>query len=281
MSPGALPQAVGGGDISDAWRVDGPAAAVFLKTGPAEFREIFDAEVDGLLALAGSGAIRVPEVLGTGDTGPLAWLALEWLEFQGSTPATDAALGQQLARMHRHTYEHFGWHRDNRIGATPQRNATSGDWTDFYAEQRLGFQLRTAARYGYGGELQELGAALIESLPMLFAEHRPEASLLHGDLWGGNHAVTDGQPVLFDPAVYAGDRETDLAMTRLFGGFSPGFYRAYEQEWPLPAGHEQRVGIYQLYHVLNHLNLFGQSYLGRSLALIRETLATIPGSSSP
>jgi fructosamine-3-kinase len=133
---------------------------------------------------------------------------------------------------------------------------------------RLANQLERAARRGYGGALQAAGERLIGNLDRYLADHEPAASLLHGDLWGGNWAAVAGRPVIFDPAVYYGDRETDLAMTRLFGGFGPAFYRAYDEAWPLSPGHEQRLGLYQLYHVLNHLNLFGRGYLGRALEII-------------
>ena len=177
--------------------------------------------------------------------------------------------------MHRTTRADFGWDRDNTIGSTPQINTPSSSWVAFYCDHRLGYQLETAARYGYGGELQLLGRRLMDSLDVLLADHRPEPSLLHGDLWGGNQASAADGPVVFDPAVYYGDRETDLAMPRLFGGFSSDFYAAYTEVWPLPPGHEQRLGIYQLYHVLNHLNLFGRSYLGQAMTLLRNALAGI------
>jgi len=268
----ATPRPVGGGDISDAWRVEGPSGPVFLKTGPADAGDIFAAEADGLGVIAAAGRIRVPAVLGRGQAGPLAWLALEWLALESPSASTDRELGRLLAGLHRSTSETYGWHRDNWIGATPQINTQGTDWCEFFGRSRLGFQLTTAARYGYGGELQERGEALLDALPQLFDGHSPPASLLHGDLWSGNRAACEGQPVVFDPAVYCGDRETDLSMTRLFGGFSSGFYTAYEDEWPLPDGHEERDLVYRLYHVLNHLNLFGQGYHARALTLIRELL---------
>jgi fructosamine-3-kinase len=129
-----------------------------------------------------------------------------------------------------------------------------------------------AAENGFTGELQQEGDRLLSNLGQFFDGYWPEASLLHGDLWGGNWASSGGEPVIFDPAVYYGDRESDIAMTKLFGGFSAEFYRAYEEAWPLAAGNEKRILLYQLYHVLNHLNLFGQSYLGRALRIIRSLL---------
>ena len=143
-------------------------------------------------------------------------------------------------------------------------------WVDFFREHRLRFQLNLAAQNGYGGELQQLGAGLAERLPELFDGYEPVASLCHGDLWGGNWGVADGEPVIFDPAVYYGDRESDIAMTMLFGGFGRSFYRAYEQAWPMERGNERRLRLYQLYHVLNHLNLFGSGYLRQALELLRK-----------
>ena len=268
----SAPTPVGGGDVSDAWRVNGPSRPVFLKTGPADSADIFAAESDGLAAIADVGDIRVPAVLGFGKAGPLAWLALEWLELESPGPDTDRDLGRRLAAMHRSTTEIYGWQRDNWIGATRQVNTPASDWAEFFGRSRLGIQFTIAARYGYGGELQDLGAALLEALPRLFDGHSPPASLLHGDLWGGNRAACEGEPTVFDPAVYRGDRETDIAMTRLFGGFSPEFYKAYDDAWPLPDGYAARGLVYQLYHVLNHLNLFGTGYLSRALALIRRIL---------
>ena len=144
-----------------------------------------------------------------------------------------------------------------------------------WREQRLGFQFRLAARNGHSGELQALGRKLIDGLPALFAGYEPVPSLLHGDLWGGNWASVDGDPVIFDPAVYYGDRETDLAMTHLFGGFGAAFYTAYRQAWPLEEGSAARQELYQLYHVLNHLNLFGGGYLGRAVGILRTLCARL------
>ena len=186
------------------------------------------------------------------------------------TEAAEASLGARLANLHRSRVAQFGWHIDNTIGSTPQRNAWSDDWLAFYLEHRLQFQLQLAEKNGYGGNLQLEGHRLLNNLGQFFSGYWPDASLLHGDLWGGNWAVCAGEPVLFDPAVYYGDRETDIAMTKLFGGFGPAFYEAYNDAWPLSDGHERRCLLYQLYHVLNHLNLFGASYLARSEALLQQ-----------
>jgi fructosamine-3-kinase len=242
----------------------------FVKTGPASALDMFEAEVEGLRELALASAIRVPAVIDCGMQDGKAFIELERLHFQPATRAAETTLGQQLAALHRHTEKRYGWHRDNTIGPTPQHNPWTGDWVEFFREYRLRFQLDLAARNGYGGELQTLGLRLAERLPELFEGYRPEASLCHGDLWSGNWGVADGVPVIFDPAVYYGDRESDIAMTMLFGGFGAAFYRAYEESWPMAKGHERRLKLYQLYHVLNHLNLFGSGYLGQAMKLLQD-----------
>jgi protein-ribulosamine 3-kinase len=270
--PDSTPRAVGGGDISDAWRLEASNGPLFLKTGPAESAAMFSGEAEGLEEIDASGTVRVPRVLGHGADGPVAWLALEWLDIVPADAAVQRDLGKRLAAMHRVTADAHGWHRDNTIGSTPQVNTRSTSWAEFWGQHRLGYQLELAARYGYGGRLQDLGAQLIAGLDGFFAGHEPARSLLHGDLWGGNQAAAANEPVVFDPAVYYGDRETDLAMTKLFGGFSGAFYEEYERAWPLPPGHERRVAMYQLYHVLNHLNLFGRGYLARAEQLMASIL---------
>lgn len=266
------PQPVGGGDISAAWRLETNAGSVFVKTGPASAYDMFSAEAVGLAELAAPCAIRVPEVLAYGVENETAFVALEWLPFEKPSRDTQWKLGEQLAELHQTTSDRFGWHRDNTIGLTPQQNAWSVDWVTFFREQRLGFQLRLAAERGFTGALQEQGTQLLKRFPVFFEGYEPSASLLHGDLWSGNWASCDGEPVIFDPAVYFGDPETDLAMTRLFGGFGAAFYEAYEANAPAAPGHRERSDIYQLYHVLNHLNLFGSGYLGRAQELIRNLL---------
>ena len=263
-----IPQPVSGGDISAAWRVGN----LFLKTGPASSSDMFSAEAEGLSELAAPGAIRIPQVVACGVHSDTAFLATEWLELGRATRDTEARLGEQLALLHATTRDRFGWHRDNTIGLTPQHNDWSDDWIDFFRERRLGFQLRLAAEHGFSGSLQEQGARLLKRLPVFFENHEPRPALLHGDLWGGNWGSCEGAPVIFDPAVYYGDPESDLAMTRLFGGFGPAFYDAYAAHTPPAAGSHDRCDLYQLYHVLNHLNLFGSAYLGRAQELINKLL---------
>ena len=266
------PRPVGGGDISAAWRINADKQTVFLKTGPAESHEMFLAEAEALRELAKAEAIRVPKVLGCVTSGRESLLALEWIDFEITDADTERKLGEQLAKQHRVTADRFGWSRDNTIGSTPQPNSWSDDWVAFFGEQRLEHQLELAAQNGFHGELQIDGRTLLDNLGYFFSEYWPEPSLLHGDLWGGNWAAAGGEPVIFDPAVYYGDREADLAMTRLFGGFGDSFYETYEKAWPLASGSEERVLLYQLYHVLNHLNLFGSGYLSRAQELMRKLL---------
>jgi len=266
----AIPTPVSGGDISAAWHLTTDDGDYFIKTGPPSSAGLFAAEAAGLATIAASNTIRTPAVVADGLTETTAYLVLEWLSLERGNPAVERRLGERLAAMHRVTKPRFGWHRDNTIGLTPQDNQWSEDWIEFFGTQRLGVQLRLAASNGFGGELQVEGAKLLKRLPVYFNSDEPTASLLHGDLWAGNWARSGDHPVLFDPAVYYGDRETDLAMTRLFGGFGPAFYLAYEASWPLGDGYRERQHLYQLYHVLNHLNLFGSAYLAQAMQLIDE-----------
>jgi protein-ribulosamine 3-kinase len=248
--------------------------SVFLKRLPLAERWRLAAEADGLARLAETGAIRVPRVLGEGADDSHAWLELERLDLCPPDAASDARMGEALARLHAATGTAFGLDRDNANGAAPQPNAPSADWVAFFRERRLGFQLGLAARNGHVGPIQERGLRLLEALPAFFAGHHPRPSLLHGDLWGGNRAMlADGTPVVFDPAVYYGDREADIAMTRLFGGFGPRFYSAYQAAWPVDAGAAARSDLYNLYHVLNHLNIFGGGYRAQAEALIARLLS--------
>jgi len=207
--------------------------------------------VDGLQALG--AVVRVPRVL---DHGP-DFILLEQLDLKRN--GDWAALARMLATLHRQTGPRFGWHRDNWIGATPQINTWSDDWCEFWQERRMRPQLALARKNGFD----------IPDPPTL--EHSPQPSLLHGDLWNGNAGFIEDGPVIFDPAVYYGDREADLAMTELFGGFPPEFYSSYRKTYPLDAGYEQRKHFYNLYHLLNHLNIFGAGYLAqveRTLGLL-------------
>jgi len=245
----------------------------FVKFNSARRVEMFAAESEGLQAIEATQAIRVPHAIAHGVAGDNAFLALEWLGLGGRGDA--AELGRQLAAMHRATSTTFGWHRDNTIGSTPQSNTPSMDWIEFWRERRLRPQIELARASKAPHRLIEKVEGLMARLDALFSGYRPVPSLLHGDLWGGNFAWCDGHPVLFDPAVYFGDREADLAMTELFGGFPAGFYAAYREVWPLDPGYPVRRGLYNLYHILNHFNLFGGGYAGQAESMTEALLAEV------
>jgi fructosamine-3-kinase len=252
---------VGGGSINRAFRLPSERGPVFLKINDARRLAMFEAEAQGLRTLRDAEAVRVPRVLDVGCAGTTAYLALEWVSLGRKTAAAEARLGRALARQHRVTAEVFGWHRDNTIGATPQPNRPAHRWLDFLKDRRLGFQLGLAVDNGLAEPCVARLRRLLARLDGYFDGYRPVASLLHGDLWSGNWGATpSGEPYVFDPAVYFGDREADLAMTRLFGGFGQAFYESYDAEWPPEAGWEARVDLYNLYHLLNHFNLFGGGY---------------------
>jgi protein-ribulosamine 3-kinase len=270
-------QSVSGGSINSAYKYSSAQQSVFVKTSAeARAEKMFSAEIAGLRELAGVQAVRVPQVMLHGRCREGWFLALEWINFGASSRSSEAALGEQLAWQHRKTRECHGWHMDNTIGSTPQVNTPCKAWPEFYGNRRLKFQLDLAAHNGAGADLVARGYRLCEQVPAFFTAYEPAASLLHGDLWGGNwRCDEEGMPVIFDPAVYYGDRETDIAMTRLFGGFGQGFYAAYESTWPLDADFEVRLPLYNLYHVLNHYNLFGGSYLSQAKNMIDALLAEV------
>jgi len=266
-------RSVGGGCINTTVKLGDRNRTYFVKLNAANRLAMFEAEADGLAALAASETIRVPRPVCSGVAGAQAYLVMEAIEMGPGGGKSAELAGRQLAAMHRCTQARYGWYRDNTIGSTPQPNTESHSWVEFWREHRLGFQLELAARNGLRGAIQRLGERLLEGLPALL-EHSPEASLLHGDLWGGNLAYDEsGNPVIFDPAVYYGDREADLAMTELFGGFGSAFYAAYRETWPLDAGYPVRKILYNLYHILNHANMFGGGYAGQAVGMMERLLA--------
>ena len=266
---------VHGGSINECYRWESSAGPLFVKVAAARGGPMFAAEAAGLEELRSADAVRVPRVLGSGQNESNSWLVLEWIPFGRSSTAVEARLGEQLALQHRRTARAFGWSRANTIGSTPQVNTWTADWVEFFREHRLRYQLDLAVRGGHGGNrLRVSGERLLNQLGAFFTDYRPIPSLVHGDLWGGNWAAdAAGCPVIFDPAVYYADREVDLAMTRLFGGFGADFYAAYEATWPLDPGARERVDLYNAYHVLNHLNLFGDGYLGQALSLLDRLIS--------
>ncbi len=268
----STPQAVVGGSINQCFLLEGSEQSFFIKLNQSGFVSMFEAEYQGLLEIHRSKTIRTPKPLCFGVSENNVYLIMEYIPFTTHT-VNHAELGRQLAAMHQTTQRQFGWHRNNTIGSTPQINTREDSWCHFWQNYRLQHQLNLAQQQGYGGRLQQLGEQLIAQMNVLFASYNPPASLLHGDLWSGNYSgAHDGTPVVFDPAVYYGDRETDLAMTELFGGFSAEFYAAYNEAYPLDSGYNNRKNLYNLYHVLNHVNIFGHSYIAQAENIMQRLL---------
>lgn len=265
---------VGGGCINSAYLVEDGARRFFVKTNRASNLAMFEAEADGLREISATRTVRVPVPICAGIALDSAFLVLEFLDLHTLEKGQEEVLGRQLADMHRVTGVEYGWHRDNTIGSTLQINSPADSWLEFWRDRRLAPQLALAASNGHNGALQRRGESLLARLDGFLAGHIPPPSLLHGDLWGGNHACSrGGEPVIFDPAVYYGDRETDLAMTELFGDFSATFYAAYHEALPLNPGYRERKTLYNLYHVLNHLNLFGGGYSEQARSMIEKLLS--------
>lgn len=251
----------------------GSQQTIFAKTNAVEKLQMFVTEAESLSVLAATNTVCVPEVISCGVVGEFAYLILEHLPIGRGKPRQHHVLGEKLAALHRATSDdgRFGWAYDNVIGETPQPNRWNADWATFFAENRIGFQLELAARDG--GRAFAHGDKLVARIPELLAGHDPQPSLLHGDLWSGNAGFTPiGTPVLYDPASYYGDREVDLAFSEMFGGFEPEFYSGYRALYPLDDGYESRRELYNLYHVLNHHNLFGGHYGDQAEAMIRRLL---------
>jgi fructosamine-3-kinase len=263
---------IGGNGRACVWKVAVGGKRFFVKTAGDVDVPVLAAEADALREIAQTRTVRVPQVFASGRARDAAFLALEWLDLVDG--GRDAALGRALAQLHANVSTRFGWHRDNTIGTTPQSNGWDDDWATFFRDQRLAPQFALATRNGHAGRLATDGERLLAAVPALLDGHAPAPSLLHGDLWAGNAGrLADGTPAIFDPSTYYGDREADLAMTELFGGFAPDFYAAYAEAAPLPPGHELRATLYNLYHVLNHLNMFGAAYRARAEAMTAELLA--------
>ena len=263
-----------GGDINQVYHLQGAEQSYFVKLNRAELLAMFEVEALGLQELAKTKILRIPEAITYGINGSNAFLVLEYVALKSANSATQQQLGQQLAQLHQNRQDYFGWHHDNFIGSNPQKNNRASDWVNFWQDQRLVAQLQLAADNGYTGKVQQLGEQLYEYIPNFFTSYQPQASLLHGDLWSGNAASDSaGQAIIYDPACYYGDRETDIAMTELFGGFGADFYAAYNEQWPLDSGYKTRKTLYNLYHILNHLNLFGSGYLRQAEAMMQQLIS--------
>ncbi|MTJ53579.1 fructosamine kinase family protein [Anabaena sp. UHCC 0253] len=262
---------ISGGCINQGYAVSDGKLTYFVKLNQATKAEMFAAEMLGLQQMYTTGTIRVPKPLCWGTTGNSSYIVLEWLEMTTGNNKSWQEMGRKLAAMHKITSNQgFGWDMNNTIGSTPQINNLSNSWIEFYTQHRLGYQFKLAKRRGGNFPLED---KLLTAIPELLANHQIKPSLVHGDLWGGNAGFTvESEPVIFDPATYFGDREVDIAMTELFGGFPPTFYQGYEEIFPLDTGYENRKILYNLYHVLNHFNLFGGSYGSQANRMIEKIL---------
>lgn len=266
-------QSIGGGCINQAVKIsDGQSTTFFVKTNSPHQLAMFEAERDGLKEMYASQTIRVPQPLCTGKAAGSAYIVMEYLPLGGGTStASWQQMGEQLAAMHQVVSTRgFGWHRDNTIGATPQQNQWTDNWVEFWRDRRLGPQFEMAHDKGARFPRRD---ELMNAVPRLLAGHDPQPALLHGDLWSGNAAITQqGEPIILDPATYYGDPETDLAMSELFGRFPTAFYEAYNRASPIDAGYAARKTFYNLYHIINHFNLFGGGYLSQANRMIDQIL---------
>ncbi len=265
---------IAGGDINNAFKVNDEKQAYFVKTNRQKLAYMFEAEARALQELHQTHSIKVPEPVSFGVSGHECYFVMKWIDLSGSPGGQQ--FGQKMAELHQNTNEQFGFYLDNTIGSTHQLNQWSNDWVDFWQKQRLGYQLDLAKQNGFGGQLFSLGLQLIEKTPLFFETYKPVASLLHGDLWAGNWSSDEkGFPVIFDPASYYGDREADLAMMELFGHPGRQFFDAYNEVFPVDEGYSMRRKFYNVYHILNHANLFGGSYAMQAQNMIEDLLAEV------
>ena len=263
-------RSVGGGSINQAFRISDGDRDYFLKLNQVAQYAMFEAEALGLREMSDTKTIRVPKPICWGTADGSCYIVMEYLPLGNSSRDSWYQMGQDLAAMHQVTSDRgFGWQRDNTIGDTPQKNPWTPDWVEFFVEHRLRYQFQLANRRGNLRCQEELMAAV----PSLLAGHTPEPSLVHGDLWSGNASVTaDGTPVILDPATYYGDREVDIAMSELFGRFPQPFYDGYNDTYALEQGYETRKILYNLYHIINHFNLFGGGYSSQAQRMIDHLL---------
>ncbi len=270
-------QSVSGGSINQAFLLsDRPNKSnkFFVKTNTAVKVGMFEAEAIALNQIYNTQTIKVPKPICWGVSSGISYLVIEWLELSSSSNWEQ--LGQKLAAMHRITSRMgFGWDRQNTIGSTPQINNWNSSWIDFFIEHRLLYQLKLARQKGFRSNISD--QELFAEIPKFFKTYDPQPSMVHGDLWSGNVGFDSGlnpvgEPVIFDPALYFGDREVDLAMTELFGGFPSQFYQSYNQAFPLDTGYSDRKTLYNLYHILNHCNLFGGNYASTANQMISEIM---------
>lgn len=260
---------VGGGCINQAYQLIGKEKSYFVKLNSANLVEMFSAEALALQQMYDTNTIRVPKPICWGVAENYSYIVMEWLNLGRGDNQAWREMGKNLALLHQVNQENrFGWQINNTIGSTPQINDWGSNWADFFAEQRIGYQLRLANRKGGNFENP---SSIIETIRAKLKSRNPQPSLVHGDLWSGNAScTTDGIPVIIDPAAYYGDREVDIAMSELFGRFPLSFYEGYNQQWALDNGYEERKIIYNLYHILNHFNLFGSGYSSQAKGMIKK-----------
>jgi len=267
-------QHTGGGSINQAMKISDGHTSYFVKLNRPELFSMFEAESAGLQELAQSEFV-IPEVICAGKNSQAAWLVLQNLKLGGGSPQSFSNAGETFAHMHQIRAVRFGWSMDNTIGSTPQINDWTTEWSEFWKKYRFGYQINLAEKNGYSRQLIDKASRLTEECQQFFT-HNPFPSLMHGDLWSGNLSFDEkGRPAIYDPAVYYGDREADLAMTELFGGFNRSFYDAYNQTFPLDTGYPLRKRLYNLYHILNHMNLFGGGYEHQALSMTESLLAEL------
>jgi len=265
---------VSGGNVNRAYRLSDGQQQFFIKINNIDRLPMFEAEFHGLNEIRASESIRCPQPITCGVTGRFAFIVMEFIDLSGSIEQVPFA--QQLASMHLCQTQEYGYPIENTIGSTPQQNTHEQDWVNFWQKHRLGYQLSLARKNGYGGHLYDSGMRLNQQIGAFFSDYTPIASLLHGDLWSGNQAAdSSAKPVVYDPACYYGDHETDLAMMELFGRPQPRFFEAYNDVFAIDAGYPQRRDLYNLYHILNHTNLFGAAYLQQASRMIESLLVQI------
>jgi len=264
---------VGGGSINDARRIETSEGNFFAKINRAtEFPGMFEAELKGLEFLKDHSSFKIPLPVSTGETEEIQWILME--NINSTTKRDDfwEMFGRRLAAMHRNGGDEFGLTYDNYLGSLVQKNDTRDKWTEFFPDMRIRPQLEMAKSQGLASnEMLRLFDKLFSRIERYFPEESPAA--VHGDLWTGNFMTdSQGEAVIFDPAVYYGHREMDLGMSKLFGGFDGRFYEAYNEAYPLEPGWEDRIHIANLYPLLAHLNLFGGSYSSQVMNILRKHL---------
>ena len=265
---------VHGGEINRAWHLTDTDRHYFVKTNRCDLVSMFEAEKAGLQEIRQTRSIRVPEVFACGIDGEYSFIVMEFLDIGGTFDET--LLASKLAKMHKHTRDKFGFAVDNTIGSTPQINSDKSNWVEFWRVHRLGYQLNLAIKNRLDNNMIARGETLSEVVGQFFSNYQAVASLLHGDLWSGNWGADNtGNPVIFDPACYYGDHEADLAMMELFGQPGRRFFDAYDEVFPIDKGYSTRRDLYNLYHILNHANLFGGHYSNSARNLIDKLLAEI------